>query len=109
MKNNIIETIDIAIKEIQTYIIKHERPKNSFDLTIKVLLGLKEELIKYDEIRNERLLRGFKDICTNVSRNFEGENFDEPIFTIAEYFSNNIANYTDLDLLRMDFGNGDPI
>jgi len=69
---------------------------------------LREELLQKQEI-NERVLRGFKDICTTTAIQFEHTNFNDPIFEINNKLEKHLPKYSRLELLRMDFGKENPI
>jgi hypothetical protein len=109
--NNIIVEIDKAVAEIENYIQKYKIPKDSSLETgsIKVLKLLKIELLKGDTIVNERVLRAFKDICTSTAIQFEDTSFYAPIFFIHDELKKLIPSFERLELLRKDFGKGNPI
>jgi len=110
-KESIILSIETAILEVEKYIQKYNLSQETqLTLhTLKVLKLLKEEFIQDKEIINERLLRGYKDICTTTAIQYEESNFNDAIFIVNRDLENNIENYKYLDLLRMDFGKGNPI
>jgi hypothetical protein len=108
MKKSIIEAIDLAILEIEKYITEYSLSKEDFLDFFKVLGLLREELLQKQEI-NERVLRGFKDICTTTAIQFEHTNFNDPIFEINNKLEKHLPKYSRLELLRMDFGKENPI
>ena len=108
MKKSILESIDLAILEIAKYITKYDLSKEAFLNFFKVLSLLKDELLQNEEI-NERVLRGFKDICTTTAIQFEHTSFNDPIFEINDKLEKYVPKYSRLELLRMDFGKGNPI
>lgn len=109
MKEEVIAYIDSALLELNLYIDKYQRDKESFSKFFVVLSTVKDELNSFSEIRNIRLLRGVKDLCTNCVRNYESEKFCDILIAISEIFAKEIPGYSELELLRMDFGKGDPI
>ena len=108
---DIIIAIDIAVLEVENYIKKYDLPEDSqlITHTLKVLSLLKNELFQNKDTVNERLLRGFKDICTTTAIHYEHTNFNDAIFNVNEKLEQKFDNYKYLELLRMDFGKGEPI
>ena len=108
--SKIIASVDTAVKAIEQYVQKYDLSESQLvTADIKVLLLIKAEIIKNPNNINERLLRGFKDVCTTMAIQFEEYDFFDPIFEIYHEFDNNIPKFKKLELLRMDFGKGDPI
>ena len=109
--NKLITLIDIAVVEVEKYIRKYNLPEENHLIahTLKILFLLKKELSQNKVTINERVLRGFKDICTTTAIQYEDTNFNDPIFDVNNALDEFIPNYTQLSLLRMDFGKGDPI
>jgi Tfp pilus assembly major pilin PilA len=110
-KEGIIKLIDIAVLEVEKYIKKYNlSTEHQLEThTLKVLKLLKQELVSSKEIINERLLRGYKDICTTTAIQYEESNFNDAIFMVNKKLEESIDGYKYLPLLRMDFGKGNPI
>lgn len=110
-KESIIKSIDIAILEVEKYIKKYNllTDHQLRTHTIKVLELLKKEFESDKSVISERLLRGYKDICTTTAIQYEESNFYDAIFMVNKKLEENIDDYKYLNLLRMDFGKGDPI
>ena len=109
-KESIIQSIEFADKKVREYVqqyqlsAEHELVRDF----LKMLDLLKEDLQNNGVIR-ERVLRGFKDICTTTAIQYEETPFNDPIFGINAKLEKNIPGYKHLPLLRMEFGKGDPI
>lgn len=108
---DIIKLIDTALKDVDTYLDKNNiSAKNGFYQDLNKVLGLlKAELTSDQKDFNDRVLRGFKDICTTVAIQYEHTSFSDSIFDINTQLELNIDYYSPLELLRMDFGKGNPI
>ena len=104
----VIESINKTIKEIKIYIEKYKINPKRFEIDIKVLEYIKTNILE-GNLPSERVLRGFKDICTNIAINYEDSDFNDSIFLIYNEFENKIDKFGGLNLLGTDFGKEEPI
>jgi hypothetical protein len=109
-KKEIIKNLNYAINEISNWNINYFKDANYDCNNLKVLKLLKIDIENNGLERiNDRILRGFKDVCTDIAIHWEDYSFYDPIFKIYDEFDKRIPIFKDLDLLRMDFGKGYPI
>lgn len=108
MQNKLIQLIDNSIEKLNEYIINSRFDRVEQKQIIKVLEEIKNDLKKSGEIR-ERLLRGYKDICTSTAINFEEASYADSIFEIKNALELICPKMKELKILGMDYGKGDPV
>lgn len=111
MKADISNYIDEAIFQIEKYLDIWHLPENH-ELKkdwVNVLVVMGDDICKNGIVANNRLLRGFKDICTATAVHYEHAEFNETVFKIYDELERNNPEFKNLELLGMDFGKGDPI
>jgi hypothetical protein len=110
-KSHIHILIEDAIVQVQKYIVENQLSERHEIVTdvLKVLKLLQIECEMNGDSFSNRLLRGFKDICTFTAIQYEDTIFNDPIFKVYDEFAIQIRGFKELPLLRMDFGKGDPI
>jgi hypothetical protein len=106
MYKNISASIKSAIDELASYVKKYGEQSAGHNTKV-VLILLKEGIDK--EQPNERVLRAFKDVCTTIAVTNEDASFAPLVFKIYEQLEKELPEFKKLDLLRMDFGKGNPI
>jgi|SRR6185436_8588726 len=106
MYKTILDSIVSALEELDSYIIKYGEQSAGLN-TRMVLLLLKECFEK--EQPNERVLRAFKDVCTTIAVTNETASFAPSVFNIYDQLEEELPGFKKLDLLGMDFGQGDPV
>ena len=111
MDNNIIQTIDKAISEIEEYLEKYNMPKEGWLVNghIKVLKLLKNEILQNKLEINERVLRAFRDVSSITALHYEESIFHDSVFKVYDELNAYAPDFKYLNPLRMDFGKGNPI
>jgi hypothetical protein len=110
MQKELDKSIDRAIYELEQYGSKYNVPDNAYIISaLKVLTLLKADLHSNGLQIRERILRGFKDVCTSTAVHWEGTTIEEAIFDVYHRLNNSIPSFYSLELLRGEFGKGDPI
>jgi hypothetical protein len=110
-KKELLKLITKSIVALDEFINLNGIPKNHGLAKdgMRVLLLLRNEVLKEGEDINIRVLRAFKDICTYVSLQYEDTAFYVPLFEVYNYLSNTLQYFEGLELLRGDFDKGNPI
>lgn len=108
IENKLIYLIDNSINDLNEFIIKSRFDRDEHKLIIKVLVEMKNDFKGNGKIR-ERLLRGFKDICTSTAINFEEASYAQSIFELKSALEEIYPQIKELKLLGLDYGKGDPV
>ena len=108
----LILLIETALLEID-YVVFELRLYNQNDESIvstkKVLNLLKNQLLDYNNLKSQRILRAMHDIGMSSYKDFENTTVENAINNIIEFLYKNIPDYKDLKPLRGDFGKEYPI
>jgi hypothetical protein len=110
-KELVCELLIKALERVQEYVDQYDLPPQN-ELVIhfiRVLNFMLAEATENGNVKNVRLLRGFKDLTANTAIWYEDANFAQAIFDLDDYFMQSNNNYRNFDLLRADFGMGFPI
>jgi hypothetical protein len=110
-KELVCELLNRANERVREYVDQHNLPPQN-ELVLHFMRVFNFMLVEANdigEIKNIRLLRGFKDLTTNTAMWYENADFAQAIFDLDDYFMQSNKNYKNFDLLRADFGMGFPI
>lgn len=108
-KNEILNIANKAIEELEKYLEKNKGYKNLEQKDALNVLFLIQKDITEGLIIHERLLRGYKDICTNTAIHHEDALYANSIFHLKDCLEQMYPEMKKLKLLGLDFGKGNPI
>lgn len=97
--------------EIDNYVDKYEYlPESNLIKDVRLVINLLENEFNNNPLcPNERVLRGFKDISTSVAVSCENTGLEEEIVNLYKFLRKRYPNIDSLELLRNDWGKGNPI
>jgi hypothetical protein len=105
----ILFLVNKAIEEVEIYILKYKDFANIEQKdTLRVLKFLKDDIEKKIYVQ-ERILRGYKDICTVTAIHYEDSTYADSIFNLNSELEKVFPQMKSLELLGRDFGKGIPI
>ncbi len=110
--DKLILLIDKALLEIDYFVANskvYTIDKKPFLDYKNVLDLLRLEIQKSPKQINERVLRATRDISTSIAKEFEETSFADSLYKVIDFLYEEIPQYKRLELLRMDFGKGNPI
>lgn len=98
-------------QEINNYVDEYEElPESNLVKDIRLVIDLLEnELNNNPNNINERVLRGFKDICTSVVVSCEDTKLETEIMNLYGFLRIKYPYMDELDLLRNEWGKGTPL
>ena len=109
-KSSVLVLVDGAIRTEDGYIEKYDLAPDELEKHVKHVLSLlKIELLSNNENINVRVLRAFKDVTSTIAIHYEETPINDSIFEIYRALEMQIPEFARLELLRMDFGKGNPI